>query len=468
MLRDRYEPLNVFACVPMLSRQMDPVLTQMDRLLDDDGLFQAVKADLIRRFPHTASKGRPSTPVEVILRMIVVKHLHGWSFPQTSQFVSDSLVLRQFCRVYFQTVPDQSTLNRWARLIAPATLQRLLAQLMQVATRLQVTQGRKLRTDGTVVETTIHHPSDSTLLTDGVRVLSRALHKAKTLLGTATAVAPEAFRDRTRQAREQMKRIMDVARQKGEDAAVRLQSTYAELLELTGTVVQHAQQVQEALAPRPGAAAQRAASTIAHFVPLIEQVMDQTTRQVLEGEKVPSTEKIVSLFEPHTAVIRKGKAGKPTEFGRVLWLDEVEGGLISGYRVLAGNPDESAQLMPSLDHHIQQFGHPPDLLTADRGVHSTANERDAQARGVTEVVLPKPGRLSARRRAHEQQDWFQAGRHWRAGIEGRISALKRRYGLARCRYHGAEGMERWVGWGLLVHNLRQIAQQVVAQHQRAA
>src|ERR1700726_865393 len=142
MLRDRYAPVDVFSCVPGLSRQMDPILTQMDRLLDHDPLFQAVKADLLRRYPHTASEGRPSTPVEVILRMLVVKHLHGWSFPQTSRFVADSLVLRQFCRVYFQAVPDQSTLNRWARLVQPATLQGLLAHVLQVATRLQVTQGR--------------------------------------------------------------------------------------------------------------------------------------------------------------------------------------------------------------------------------------------------------------------------------------------------------------------------------------
>lgn len=125
----------------------------------------------------------------------------------------------------------------------------------------------------------------------------------------------------------------------------------------------------------------------------------------------------MSRFEPQTAVIRKGKTGQPTEFGRVGWLDEVDGGLISGYRVLAGNPDESAQLVPRLEHHVPQFGHPPDLLTADRGVQSSANERAARERGVTEVVLPKPGRLSAKRRAPEQQEWFQAGRRWRAGID---------------------------------------------------
>jgi IS5 family transposase len=462
MLRDRYDPMNLFAYIPTLSMQMEPVLTQMDTLLDDDTLFQAVKADLRKRFPHTASDGRPSTPVEVILRMLVVKHLYGWSFPQVTHFVSDSLVLRQFCRVYVAPVPDQSTLNRWAQLIQPATLHRLLDHLVQLACQLTVTQGRKLRLDGTVVATNIHHPTDSTLLHDGVRVLSRALGKAKSLLRDASSLPPEAFTDCTQQARQQMKRIMEVARQKGEDAAERLKTTYRTLVQLTTTVVTRAQQVHAALVAQATASAHQVAARIDQYVPLVEQIITQTTRRVLQGEQVPASEKIVSLFEPHTAIIRKGKPGKPTEFGRVLWLDEVDGGLISRYAVLEGNPDEKAQLPPSVDHHLQQFGHPPELLTGDRGVHSAGNERYARATGITEVVLPKPGRKSAKRIAYEQQAWFQAGRNWRAGIEGRISGLKRQYGLDRCHYHGDGGMERWVGLGLMVHDLRVIAQHLGA------
>jgi IS5 family transposase len=462
MLRDRYDPMNLFAYIPTLSMQMDPVLTQMDTLLDDDVLFQAVKADLSKRCPHTASDGRPSTPVEVILRLLVVKHLYGWSFPQTTQFVSDSLVLRQFCRVYFAPVPDQSTLNRWAKCLQPATLHRLLDHLVSLACQLQVTQGRKLRLDGTVVATNIHHPTDSTLLNDGVRVLSRALSKAEPLLRDEPTLAPEAFTDCTQQAREQMKRIMAVARQKGEDAAERLKTTYRTLVQLTTTVVTRAHQVQAALVAQASTTAHQVAARLAQYVPLVEQVITQTTRRVLQGEQVPASEKLVSLFEPHTAIIRKGKPGKPTEFGRVLWLDEVDGGLISRYAVLTGNPDEKAQLPPSVDHHLQQFGHPPRLLTGDRGVHSASNERYARTIGITEVVLPKPGRKSAKRLAYEQQTWFQAGRNWRAGIEGRISGLKRRHGLDRCRYHDDVGMERWVGLGLMVHDLRVIAQHVVA------
>jgi IS5 family transposase len=462
MLRDRYDPMNLFERIPTLSMQLDPILAQIDTLLDDDTIFQAVKADLIRRFPHTADDGRPSTPVEVILRLLVVKHLYHWSFPQTTQLVSDSLVLRQFCRVYFETVPDQSTLNRWARLIQPATLHHLLDHIVHLACQLEVTHGRKLRIDGTVVETTIHHPSDSTLLNDGVRVLSRTLTKAQALLGAGTGLAQESLRDTVQHARAKMKRIMEVARQKGEAAAEQLKTTYGELVEVTTTVVERAKQVQAGLTGHATDAARRVRETLDQVIPRVEQVITQTTRRVMQGEQVPASEKIVSLFEPETAIIRKGKPGKPTEFGRVIWLDEVEGGLISRYAVLAGHPDEKAQLPPSLDHHLAQFGQPPEVLTGDRGLYSAANERYAQTHGVAEVVLPKPGKLSAKRIAYEQQAWFRAGRNWRAGIEGRISGLKRRHGLERCRYHGDAGMERWVGLGVIAHDLRVIGQALAA------
>jgi transposase, IS5 family len=458
MLRERYAPMNVFDFVPALSLALDPVLTQLDTLLDDDTLFQAVKADLAHRRPRTLSTGRPSTPVEVILRMLVVKHLYGWSYEATERWVSDSLVLRQFCRVYVAPVPDDTTLLRWANLIQPETLHRLLDHVVLLAQALKVTRGRKLRIDGTVVETHIHHPTDSTLLYDGVRVLGRTLATARAVLQQTSGVPREAVRDRTRSAKRQMKRIMNAARQRGTEAADRMHTAYQRLLAITQTTVQHAQGVGMVLTAQATAQGKKLAATIAHMVPLVSQVISQTTRRVLQGEAVPAAEKVVSLFEPQTAIIRKGKPGKPTEFGRVLWLDEVEGGIISRYAVLEGNPAEEAQLPLSLDHHRRVFKRPPRLLAGDRGLHSTANERYATTQGVKEVVLPKPGAKSAKRIAHEQQRWFRRGRDWRAGIEGRISGLKRRHKLDRCRYHGTAGMERWVGWGVIAHNLRVIAQ----------
>jgi transposase, IS5 family len=232
MLRDRYDSLNIFDLVPALSMEMEPVLTQLDHLLDDDHLFQLVKADLAQRYPHTLTDGRPSTPVEVILRMLVVKHLYAFSYAQTEHWVADSLVLRQFCRVYLAPVPDDTTLIRWANTIQPRTLHALLDHVVELARSLKVTRGRKLRVDSTVVETNIHHPSDSTLLHDGVRVLGRMLGQAKRVLRERADLAGQLFQNRSRSAKRQMKRIMQMARQRGEAAADQMQTAYGRLLQV--------------------------------------------------------------------------------------------------------------------------------------------------------------------------------------------------------------------------------------------
>ncbi len=462
MLRDRYDPMNLFDLVPALSMELDPVLTQLDHLLDDDTLFQAVKADLAKRLPRTLIDGRPSTPIEVILRLLVIKHLYNWSYQHTEQWVADSLVLRQFCRVYAERVPDDTTLIRWANLIQPETLHQLLDHVVDLARQYKVTHGRKLRIDGTVVETTMHHPTDSTLLYDGIRVLSRTLKRAAQVLQDTTRLTRASFRSRTRSAKRIMKRIMEGTRQRGEQAEQTMQAAYQQLLTGATAMVQQAQQVARALRDEASRTAQRLADTLDHFCPLVKQVISQTSRRVVQGETVPASEKVVSLFEPHTAIIRKGKLRRPTEFGRAVWLSEVDGGIISRYAILDGNPDEAGQLPPSLDHHLAVFGKPPRLLAGDRKLATEANERYARTQGVRQVVLPASGAKSAERIAYERQRWFRRGRNWRAGIEGRISGLKRGHGLARCRYHGEDGMERWVGWGVITHDLHKIAQATVA------
>ncbi len=470
MLRERYDPMNLFEYIPALGMETDAVLTQLDTLLDDDVVFQAVKADVSRRFPRTSSFGRPSTPVEVILRMLVVKHLYHWSYEQTEQWVSDSLVLRQFCRIYTAKAPDDTTLLRWANLIQPQTLERLLDHVVALAKQHHVTRGRNLRLDSTVVETNVHYPVDSTLLADGVRVLARTIRRAKPILKDTVERARTLFRDRSRRVRQVTKELIDASRRRGEQAAQEVKQHYQRLLDLTRQVVEQAQQVQEHLhaqvAQQADGLTRRLAETIETFVPRVEQVITQTTRRVLHDEQVPASEKLVSLFEPHTAIIRKGKAGKPVEFGRVLWLGEVEGGVITQAKILDGNPDDAAQFLPSLETHVQQFGRPPNLVAGDGKLATPTNEQTAQQRGVKHVVLPRPGRKTPARRAHEQQRWFRKGRDWRAGIEGRISGLKRRHGLRRCRYHGDEGMDRWVGWGVIAHDLRVIAQHEAAKASR--
>lgn len=457
MLRDRYEPVDIFAKVPELSRSMDPLLAQIDALLADDRIFQQLKADLGKRYPQTTRNGRPSTPVEVILRMLVVKHLYGWSYEQAEQFVADSLVLRHFCRIYWQKVPDDTTLIRWANLIQPATLHALLDHIVELAQQLKVTRGRKLRIDGTVVESNIHPPSDGTLLGDGVRVLSRTLKAAQELLGASAAAASSLFRDRTRSARQLVKRIFDTTRSRGEAAAQQRKVTYERLVRIGEATLQQAATVAAQLGEQSGKAAQRLRERLNTFVPRMQAVLRQTKRRVFEGEQVPAGKKLVSIFEPESAIICKGKLHKPVEYGRMVWLSEVEGGIISDYEVLRGNPADSEQVQPRLAGHQRVFKRPPRLLAGDRGCYSAANEAAAQAAGVEQVCLPKPGAKNAARQEHEAQSWFRGGCNWRAGIEGRIHGLKVRQKLDRCLNHGAAGMERWVGWAVISHDLRQIA-----------
>ena len=183
MLRNRYERTDLFDLVPQLDLRFEPQLEQLDRLLDDEELLDRVRDDLARRHPRTRSRGRPSTPVEVILRMLVVMRLYGWSYEQAEYFVNDSLVLRQFCRVCLERVPDDTVLIRWASTIGPETLQALNDRVVQLARSLKVTRGRKLRVDTTAVETDIHFPTDSGLVSDGVRVVSRLLRRAKAAPG---------------------------------------------------------------------------------------------------------------------------------------------------------------------------------------------------------------------------------------------------------------------------------------------
>src|SRR3954454_4565273 len=230
MLRNRYERTDLFAMVPQLGLGFEPQLEQLDRLLDDDELFERVREDLARRYPKTGSRGRPSTPVEVILRMLVVMRLYGWSYEEAEYFVNDSLVLRQFCRVYLEKVPDDTTLIRWANTIGPQTLEALNDRVVQLARSLRVTRGRKLRVDTTAVETNIHFPTDSGLVGDGVRVVSRLLRRARAALGEAASGLKEAFRSGVRSVRKLSQQLHRIARRKNEQGREALKAAYGRLV----------------------------------------------------------------------------------------------------------------------------------------------------------------------------------------------------------------------------------------------
>ena len=470
MLVDRYPAEDVFARVPELANQTDPVLVHLDSLLSDDRLYQQVRGDLARRYPLTRVHGRHSTPAEVILRLLVVQHLYAWSYAQTVDRVADSLVLRWFCRLYFQRTPDATTLLRWAATIRPDTVQALNDRVVVLAQQARVTQGRKLRLDSTCVQTAIHHPTDSGLLVDGVRVLTRLIRQARPLVHERLAGVREAFRSRLRTVRRTLQHLHRLRRRREPAAkkAEQQRAIYSSLLEATRHTVRQAERVRRVLAdltahqkpPESPRLMGRLQMQLDHFLPLVQRVMQQTRSRVLEGRQVPAREKVLSLFEPQTRIIARHKGGAAVEFGRQVMLSEVEGGIVTRYQVLADGESDRHQALPALRQHAQVFGHAPRLVTGDRGVHTKGVEEQAQALGVRHVVIPRCGPTTSQQRTRERSRAWRRRYRWRAGIEGRISNLRRQYGLARCAYHGEGGLQRWVGWGVLASNLRQIGRRL--------
>jgi transposase, IS5 family len=372
--------------------------------------------------------------------------------------------LRQFCRLYLEAAPDDTTLIRWANQIGPETVASLNDRVVELARSLKVTRGRKLRVDSTVVETNVHHPTDSRLLSDGVRVVSRLLRRAKKELGEEVSrLGKEAFRTRNRSVRRLTKELHRIALRKGEEAAEELKEAYLKLVRITRASLAQAGRVAGALRERADARSHRLADKLEHFVPLVKQGIDQAVRRVLREEQLPAAEKVLSLFEPHTMIITRRKIGKPREFGRKILLDEVDGGIISRYEVLSEAGREHPHLPESIEGHRELFGKAPELLSADRGLYSKANEEAAKKAGIRRVALPQSGRPTKKRKEYERQRWFRQAFAFRAGIEGRISVLRRGYSLERCPHHGEDGMGRWVGWGIVVHNLAKISKKQAAR-----
>jgi IS5 family transposase len=321
MIVDRYDPMNIFELVPKLKLQMEPELAQLDRLLDDDVLFEQVKADLCRRYPNSGRLGRHSTPVEVILRMLIVKRLYGWSYQQAERFISDSIVLRHFCRLYLESAPDDTTLIRWANTIGVQTLAVLNDRAVQLARSFKVSRGRKLRTDGTVVETNIHYPTDDALIADGVRLISRLVDRAKELIpeSVCQAASAEPFRNRTRSAKRLAHKISKMALRRTQEAKATYRAAYQRLVEVARSSIKQAERVRSMLEVQMPSAP-KISEEISHFAGLLKRAVWQTHRRVFEGEQVSAAEKLLSIFEEHTSIVCRGKARKKTEFGRKVWL----------------------------------------------------------------------------------------------------------------------------------------------------
>jgi IS5 family transposase len=427
----------------------DPVLRRIDAALEDEGLLDVMVEALARRRPLSSRRGRPGTPATVALRRLVLKHLFDWSFDECEREVRANLVYRVFCRIEGERVPDAKTLIRLAQVLDGPALKELLARLVAIAGERRVIRGRRLRVDTTVVETNIHYPTDSTLLADGVRVLTRTLKRLRAAV--TDGVVP--LRDRTRSVARRVFGIVQLSRQvRQEPVKTRMHALYRQLMGHTRAVVRQAETAVQQVAAgavRAVGLAQLEVEGLAHQLRetggLVRRVLAQTRARILKGD-THYPDKLLSLFEPHTEAIRKGKAVKPTEFGKLVKIQEAEAQFITDYEVCERRVPDQALWVPSLVRHEQLFGRAPRLAVADAGFASRINERAACARGVKNVVLPWQRRKGRPRRV-------RAALKWRTGCEGRISVLKRRHGLRRSRYRGILGIERWVGLGVIANNL---------------
>jgi transposase, IS5 family len=427
----------------------DPVLRRIDTALEDEGLLDVMVDALARRRPLSARRGRPGTPATVALRMLVLKHLFDWSFDECEREVRANLVYRAFCRIAGERVPDAKTLIRLAQLFDGPTLTQLLERLVAIARERRVVRGRRLRVDTTVVETNIHYPTDSTLLADGVRVLTRTVKRLRTV-ATHGIVR---LRDRTRSVGRRVFAIAQLSRHAGQaPVKARMQRLYRQLMGHTRAVVRQAETAVRRVARGTVRGLGLAQVEVEGLVQqlretggLVRRVLAQTRARILLGN-THYPDKLLSLFEPHTEAIRKGKAVKPTEFGKLVKIQEAEAQFITDYEVCEQRVADQVLWVPSLLRHEQLFGRAPRLAVADAGFASRANERAAYACRVRTVVLPWQ-RRKGRTRA------VRAALRWRTGCEGRISVLKRRHGLRRSRYRGLAGMQRWVGLGVIANNL---------------
>jgi len=436
----------------------DDLLDTVDPLLDDPQLIDLVRQCLAARRPQSTRTGRPGIAPDRLLRCCVLKHLKGWSFRELERELRSNLVYRRFTHFDGEATPDFTSFSRLFAVLGPSVTQKIHERVVQVAREQGVAQGRKLKTDTTCVETNIHYPTDSSLLGDGIRVLSRSLAR---IAGQCKSGAVKVV-NHARTVKYRLLEISRAAKSLTPENQRRMKESYKKLVAVTRKVVRQAGKVlkvwRRGKLPVVGSRLSVIVqiSHLERFLPLVGKVIHQTRERVFRGN--PHGEgKILSLFEPHSQVIRKGKAHKPNEFGRLVRVDEVENGIVSGYAVLEGNSADTGSFIPALEHHQSIFGRLPEMATADRGFFSAQNERDAETLGVKKVAIPARGRLSRKRAGHQEQRWFRRALRWRAGIEHTMSHLKHPFSMARARYKEERGFQRYVGWCVITKNLFSIA-----------
>jgi len=437
----------------------EPWMVEVDRWLEDEELIEAVFEAQGQRRPHSATRGRAQTPAETALRLLLLKHVRNWSFDTLEREVALNLGYREFARIGVEKVPDAKTLARIAQALGGEVIEKLHERLVQLAQERGVVKGRKMRVDTTVVETNIHYPTDSKLLGDGARVLTRTMQKIE----KHTGGLKRKVRNRMRSVSKRVIAIATASRYQGEAGELKRKKQYRELLRLTRQILQDTRRVIGETESRRKPEVRCLREELSRMADRVRQVVRQTRARVWEGiTQLPG--KIVSLFEPHSEIIRKGKASQPTEFGKLVQITEAENQIVTRFDVFEERPSDRQLLTEAVRHQQDRLGRAPQLVTADAGYYAQAHECAVEQMGVQWVAVPNRNTHSQERKKLEKSRWFRKAQAWRTGCEGRISVLKRRHGLRRCLYRGMEGMKRWVGLAVLADNLINIGKVLSVAH----
>ncbi len=419
-------------------KQLSSVLDAAPELLD------LIGKDLIDQ--SLKDTGRCGLTVETVFRCLVLKQKLKISYEQLAFHLCDSMSYRTFARLQEGVTPGKSSLQSTIRNISPETLEKVNQLIMNQWLDNSDISCKKLRTDSTVVKSNIASPSDSQLLNDGIRVLSRLLAKSHESTGIKIR-----FTDQRKASKSLAFRIFTA--KKAEKEAL-----YPDLLKNTGTVLQ---QVENALLKveregNNGNKTQQWRTLITHYRDLTKKVVEQTRRRVIEGETVPSSDKIVSLFEEHTDIIVKGF--RDVQYGHKINVSSEDKGFITHVSIEDGNPADSTLFLPVLTSHQTHFKRLPESVVSDGCYASQENALKAREMGVTHVVFSKPVGLSYHQMGVKKKT-FQKLKNFRAGVEGNISELKRVFGATRATWKGLDGFKAFVWSSVLSYNLVRMARQ---------
>jgi IS5 family transposase len=419
--------------------QIGGELKTISQWLDRQRALTSLVAGDLRRH-GLRQTGRRGLPAETVLRCALLKQQRQLSYEELAFHLEDSASFRAFARLPLAWSPKKSVLHQTISAIRPQTWEAVNRALVASARQEKLEEGAMMRIDSTVTAALMHEPSDSALLWDGVRIMTRLLRQAAGLLGASMI----RWRDRRRMAKRCAREIQY---SRGKDNRRRL---YRELIATTRATRAALQQAAERLVDLAGVAAERWRAQRAHYLPLIERVLGQSEQRVLKGQPVPAGDKLVSLFEPHADIIVKGS--REVQYGHKLNLVTGKSGLILDVVVEAGNPADAERFLPMLDRQITRCGTPPRQIAADGGYASRDNLHQAKARGVKDVAFHKKRGIAIEDMA--KSPWvYRKLRNFRAGIEAGISCLKRAYGAARCTWRGLDHFKAFVWSAVVAHNL---------------